>query len=215
MITATDLLTPSSTAIDLPAPPPSGTRRYPSEESRLALTTLHGAHVLIVDRDARVRAAMGQMFGVLGAHVHTAMSPVDGLMSYYELFRQNTLPRLIVADWWMVPRNGPVWGFLDRAGVLEEDASLARMVRNVFKMDDNAFVAFYTDDVADVVAFRERNPYLKDAIIASKDVPLTDFIGMLLEHQGLIDQAARGALDRRMRRAETESGYHRRAVLPL
>lgn len=106
---------------------------------------LNDTHVLVVDPQDDLRDELAHQFEYLGATVHRAASQMAAVGMYYNLFRAQKCPRMVVSDWWLTPLGSPEHAFYRRVGRADRDGSCQLLALNATELDPTCLFVCYTD----------------------------------------------------------------------
>lgn len=160
-----------------------------SDETKLIKLALHDTDILLVEDDSSTRKVLRLMFEQLGARVHEAGGQMEALGMYIKLYQARRIPRIVVADWWLVQKGGPEYQFLSTINAGRNITSIM-LLETVCKLDDHAFVICYTGTPDDATPFVEklRSPTNTADVVDKTKVTLMEFVESIVDHPGITKQ---------------------------
>jgi hypothetical protein len=160
-----------------------------TDETKLIQLALHDTDILLVEDDSVTRTVLRRMFEQLGARVHEAGGQMEALGMYIKLFQARRIPRIVVADWWLVPKGGPEYQFLSTINSGRNITSIM-LLETVCKLDEHAFVLCYTnapEDASPHITKLRTTTNTADVVNKSKVSPV-EFVESIVDHPGITKQ---------------------------
>jgi CheY-like chemotaxis protein len=159
------------------------------ENTEAVRVVLHDTTILLVEDDAATRKTLSTMFSALGATVYEASNQMAALGIYLHLFRKRQMPRIVLADWWLVEHGGPEFKFM--SDVCNGDGITSYLLlETVAKLDPHAFMVCYTgapDDATPRVSQLANETNTVEVYNKGEICP-SALVATVLEHIGLVKQ---------------------------
>lgn len=159
------------------------------DETKIIQCALADTDILLVEDDQATRKVLKLMFEQLGARVHEAGGQMEAIGMYIQLYRAKRIPRIVVADWWLVPKGGPEYQFLSTINSGRNITSIM-LLETVCKLDEHAFVLCYTNAPEDAVAHLSKlrsASNTAEVVDKSKVTPIA-FVESVIDHPGIAKQ---------------------------
>lgn len=181
--------------------------------------TLSDTHVLIVEDDDDTRKMLVTLFRELGAEVHHAATEMQGTGLFFRLYKQRCIPRVVITSWWLCAPGSQKREFAEKylADELERSITCVPFLENVFDLDPDAFVAVYTDKIAEPQQTLVNRGWNAPIFDCNKITP-ADFVTAIATHDGIARQRpATEVVRNRLRNVagQVESGVYHALRTPL
>lgn len=172
---------------------------------------LNDTHVLVVDSQEDLREELARQFQVLGAMVHRAASQMQAVGMYYNLFRAQKCPRMIVSDWWLTPLGSPEHEFYRRVGRADRDGSCQLLALNATELDPTCLFVCYTDTpgVAEEHLARYRSPLNTVEVVDRQHASVQQLVSRTAIYRAISSQRITPAAIEQKLSRESSSSFHR------